>query len=145
MTRDEMMQLLEARRVPGPQPVNLVALLQDKTDRTLIWGYTPDRHSFHVYLQDATIIRLVYPLDGNPDVQVGADFLPDTLVPSKRVYPDASDGEFCRILQEHGVHIPFTEFRTDRAAKRFHGQTLEDFGKTLADYAAPAPVTPGLR
>lgn len=117
----------EALNAPEPTAavVNLVAPLQNRRDRTLIWGYTTARDSFHVYLQDETIFRIVYGRDWAEAIR-GQHFLPSRLVPNKRVYPEASDFEFCKLLMSHGVEIPFTTFNADRPAKTFHGKLAEE-------------------
>lgn len=146
MNKDQLDQLTQTSLKPGPQAVNMVDLLQDKTDRTLIWGYTPEKDSFHVYLQEGTIVRLVYGYrDTEPSVEAGTDFFPQTLVPAKRVYPEASDAEFCGLLQQVGAEFTFATFDPKREPKQFHGKTLEDFGKTLAEFVEPTPAAPGMR
>lgn len=47
-------------------------------------------------------------------------------VPDKRLYPEACDFEFCRLLKERGISLPFTVFNSERVAKDFYGFTLED-------------------
>lgn len=42
---------------------------------------------------------------------------------NKRVYPEASDYEFCKKLLDIGVYIPFTTFDENREEKQFYGAT----------------------
>jgi hypothetical protein len=75
---------LGAVRYRGP----LVAAseLSDRTDRTLLFGYTCDRQTFHVYLKDGEINRIVYDRDDNIlKDESGEAVQVMHLVPDKRV------------------------------------------------------------
>lgn len=98
----------------------------NKEDRTLIYGYTCDRETFHVYFKNKKIRVIKYggykniPLtEINP--KTNQDFIPD-----KRVYPDASDYNFCLKLREFGYEIPFTSYKTF-AKETFYAKIIEDF------------------
>ncbi len=109
--------------------------LHNKEDRTLLYGYTMERSTFHVYLKDMKIHTVVYNTDysgDNPkpknmiEVEVisNHDYIPD-----KRLYPERCDYEFCKLLKGNNVHsLPFTTFDTDRHIDKsdFYGFTLED-------------------
>lgn len=97
-------------------------------DRTLLYGYTCSRATFHVYMEGGQIHRLLY----------GADVIEHTakdvwtaveLVPDKRVYPEYSAMSFCEALVKAGVDIPFTNYRarTYSPAASFHGLRVQDF------------------
>lgn len=45
-------------------------------------------------------------------------------VPDKRLYPETCDYEFCKLLKEAGVHLPFTSFNSNRKEEDFYGFTL---------------------
>lgn len=124
--------------------------LVDRTPRTLIYGYTTDRNTFHVYLgNDGLIHVLAYSELYSPDETVGDKprFLimhhsegesggvteNAHFVPNKRVYPESCCLEFCSLLRRHGVSIPFAPFTDDAAAKR-----LEKFGD-FAGYTFESP------
>ena len=106
-----------------------------KINRTLIYGYTCERRTFHVYLKDLKIYVVVYDNDyatGKPapknmrqiTVTSNRDFVPD-----KRVYPERSDFYFCKLLRERGVEIPFTTWSDIEPAPNengYYGFTLED-------------------
>ena len=147
MTEDEYNKLKTERTGGGPQPVDLASMLQNKADRTLIWGYTPEKDSFHVYLQDQTIVRLVFAYKAAvpKEMEAGTEYFPATMVPAKRVYAEASDAEFCGLLRRLGVDFSFAPFNPERAPKQFHGETLEDFGMSLADFPQATPAAPGMR
>lgn len=97
--------------------------LTNKQDRTLIWGYTPEGDSFHVYLKDKKIHLYVYTYVEKKILKFNSDreLAVDILIPRGRVYPEASDYEFCKKLLDMGAHIPFTIFDGSREEKQFYG------------------------
>ena len=97
--------------------------LINKKDRTLLWGYTLDRNSFHVYLKCGKIHLYVYSYDEKEILKSESGFEMDVekLIPSKRVYPEASDYEFCKKLLDMGINIPFTIFTGDWEERQFYG------------------------
>lgn len=99
------------------------AMLKNQSDRTLIWGYTCDRQSFHVYLKDGVITRAVYMNSYPQDLwDVRTDLTdPADFVPNKRAYPEACDSEFCALLKTHGAHISFTNWDEKRQKAQFYG------------------------
>lgn len=97
--------------------------LTDKSDRTLLYGYTSNRDTWHVYTLGGEIHLHVY---GHKDetifhvnhgsvVRAVVDIIPD-----KRLYPAACDAQACLLLVGRGAYFPFTEF-DDRAERRFYG------------------------
>ena len=109
----------------------LVDDLENRSERTLLWGYTPDRASHHVYLKDGEIHVLVYNGGNNPGgrpLEVLShrfgkqlDVEEDHVIPLRRLYPEACDIEFCRLLKDRGFNLPFTNWDDQRAVKQFHG------------------------
>lgn len=101
-----------------------VGYLINKKDRTLLWGYTLNRDSFHVYLKDGKIHLYVYTY-GEKEIlksESGFEMSAESLIPSKRVYPEASDYEFCKKLLDMGFNIPFTAFSENREERQFYGE-----------------------
>jgi hypothetical protein len=96
--------------------------MSDKTDRTLIWGYTLNRDSFHVYLKNRNIYKVIYEYRQEPE-QYPINSVYDVL-PNKRAYPEACDFEFCRFIKSLGVEISFTTFDDKREVKKYHGEIL---------------------
>jgi hypothetical protein len=98
--------------------------LQDKSDRTLLFGYTLNRESFHVYLKGGEIFVAVYrhnkELSVTPNEGLNSDY-----IPCKRVYPQHSDYEFCKLLILRGYDIPFTAFG-ECDDRQYKGFLLED-------------------
>lgn len=102
--------------------------LVDKADRTLLYGYTCSRDTFHVYLKNGEIETVVYGYNQSPDVyEVHSNH---DYVPNKRVYPEDCDVEFAKLLRECGVEIAFTHYSANRyirlqnEAKQYSGSTL---------------------
>lgn len=114
--------------------------LANRRPRTLIFGYTVDRNTFHVYLGAHDLIHvLIYselwaPEDSNENQprflilshtagENGGVTDNSQFTPSKRIYPESCDLEFCQVLRRYGVSLPFTTFTEDSNEKR-----LERFG-----------------
>jgi len=106
--------------------INLNSLIKgvdliDKSDRTLLYGYTCDRSTFHVYIKDGEIKIVVYKTVGDLREIIptcNSDYLPD-----KRVYPAKSDYEFCRRLMLSGCRPCFTYWEED-IPEQYYGLTL---------------------
>ena len=105
--------------------------LSNTEDRTLIYGYTCERKDFHVYIKDKKICVVIYrttysPLRRPEQMQEIIPTIAREYVPDKRIYPAACDFEFCRLLQDRGVTLPFTSYDDRDTNKKFFGFTLED-------------------
>lgn len=87
---------------------------------TLLYGYTSDRETFHVYVHtiDAPeIVRVIYntyPHIKVVDVIRGSKISVDMVVPDKRAYPDRTLNAFAWDLWLKGKVVPFTTM-TERA------------------------------
>jgi len=101
-----------------------VETLHDLSDRTLLYGYTSDRRDHHLYLLDREICLVV----GDVVVRDLSDIR--RMVPTKRLYPEACDAEFCELLLFLNTNLPFTAWCDKRAEQRgagpFYGETHED-------------------
>lgn len=102
--------------------------MKDLKNRTLIYGYDCDRNSFHLYLKDKMFCLLRYSSTNIISYQKGYFLLPNNCIPNKRVYPESCDFEFCELLNDYGISIPFTIFNTQRAKnlkrRKYHGLTV---------------------
>ena len=82
--------------------------LNNKEDRTLLYGYTTERDTWHVYIKDREIHTVWY---GNGDlitpIKVNVTRNSD-YIPNKRLYPDRCDYEFCKLLIDQGEYLSFT-------------------------------------
>lgn len=101
-------------------------------DRTLIYGYTCNRETFHVYVQDRQIHTVIYNTDYSQDTPRPKDMREITIkhnrdyVPDKRLYPERCDYRFCKMLERKDISLPFTAWTDDVEQKDFYGFTLED-------------------
>jgi hypothetical protein len=103
---DELM--LQGKRVPIVR-----ASLFAGVDRTLLFGFNLDRTTFHVYLKDGQIRRVIYNHQGVIDFQSQETWEAVSLVPDKRAYPERTDGHFARLMLHHGIAVPYTTFDED--------------------------------
>jgi hypothetical protein len=100
-------------------------------DRTLLYGYTCDRDTFHIYLKDGYIHRLVYTYDGEvKDYGWHKAWHPERMVPDKRVYPESTDIQMAYRLQATQVSVPYLPFTeatySEVCDRQFHGKTKEE-------------------
>ncbi|KVP39814.1 hypothetical protein [Burkholderia ubonensis] len=111
--------------------------LADQTPRTLAYGYTCERDTFHVYLDEDGIHKVVYRFSQPASVLVmhkheNEGLLHAECVPDKRLYPEACDFAFCALLKTHGVHLPFTTWNDRAMTRQFNGQILRELATGLA-------------
>jgi len=80
-------------------------------DRTLLYGYTCEKYTWHVYLKEGEIHKLVY---GYPNFFVSYTkrygFNLKDLVPNKRVYPWGTDFELAKRFVAASIHVPYLPF-----------------------------------
>lgn len=106
MKENEFIKILNIE--PPAKELITAKHLKNKEDRTLIYGYDCDRNTFHVYLKDEQIHILKYnSREVFPKLEA---FSNDDYVPNKRVYPEYSDFEFCKLLKEQDIHISFLSY-----------------------------------
>lgn len=117
---------LQLKDIPQIQAEDLF----DTSDRTLLYGYTCDRDTFHVYVKDLKIHAVTYRTDYENDapnfmteISVNSN---DDYIPNKRLYPETCDYEFCEKLKKLGYDLPFTIWSDGRPEAQFYGFTLED-------------------
>lgn len=109
MTEEQLLRL----RFFSKEPVHLIAreCLTDLTPRTLVYGYFTDRSDLHVYLaDDGRIHRVVYLGDMLACYGTEETLSLDDFTVSKRLYPECCDFEFCKLLKQHDVSLPFTTY-----------------------------------
>lgn len=129
MTRDQYEALLEAER---DDLICATDLEQPSKDRTLLYGYTCSRDTFHVYLKDSMIHVVVYKtakLEGKDEVVSMREIKPKyntDYIPDKRLCPNRCDFNFCKMLVARAFSLPFTSWTDEVEEKVFYGLTLED-------------------
>lgn len=108
-----------------PQAKVLVTELTNLEDRTLLWGYTSDRNSFHVYLKDGILNKVIYNFDRHLlRHEEGVDLNIEGITPDKRIYPSSCDFEFCTLLRSKDVYLPFTTFSEEKIQETFYGEIM---------------------
>lgn len=127
MTDEEFMRIKSYRR--ETEKILTVDDLINKEDRTLLYGYTCDRETWHVYLKDEKIYTIKYQANYVMKCPVHIEEIPvcdnSDYIPNKRLYPSACDYEFCMRLKERGYELPFTS-QDDRKKAQYYGYTLKD-------------------
>ena len=131
MTKTEL-ELIENIDKTKDKPICADDLKPFLKDRTLLYGYTCDRRTFHVYIKGVKIYTVIYDNDYSGDkikpknikeisVKSNYDYIPD-----KRLYPETCDYQFCKLLKKCDINLPFTGFNEERLVQDFYGFTLED-------------------
>jgi len=97
-------------------------MLANRSPRTLIYGVTHVRHTFHVYLSDDQKLHLVTYDDDNflQRHQTEAELELEEYEPTKYAYPEACDYEFTTLLQRIGIEPTFLPYQ-EREESRFYG------------------------
>lgn len=110
MTKEQYDDLQFTEQAP---PFIKGSSLKNQENRTLLYGYTTSRDTWHVYLYQGEIFVVVYSYGEHPLVQErvmsNVDYVPD-----KRLYPGSCDYEFCKLLKEADVYLSFTSFEDDK-------------------------------
>lgn len=131
MNKTEFEQLKKIKDLP--EPIISGDTLTRKKDRTLLYGYTCDRRTFHVYIKDISIHVVIYDVDYSAGIEhpkaVGLEEINVTsnkdYIPDKRLYPETCDYEFCKRLQHLEYQLPFTTWTDNRPENQFYGMILE--------------------
>jgi hypothetical protein len=123
------------QRNPESAPlIRATDLPNNREDRTLLYGYTVERTTWHVYLKDGLIHRIEYRSDAKGPYMVGVchgvqkAWAPRRLLPDKRAYPERTDYQFARLCRDAGCRIEFTTYDADRVVQdaAFQGLILEE-------------------
>lgn len=117
--------------IAAPLPVIEADELVDRTPRTLIYGYTTDRNTFHIWFDHGMIHKAIYhiPAHASPvliSFVAGFSIVAATAVPDKRIYPERCDLEFCTLIRDRGVRLPFTRYTPPTDPGPFYGATSFD-------------------
>lgn len=131
MTKSEL-ELLNVVGEDKERPISVLDLDPFLKDRTLLYGYTCNRDTFHVYIKAKKIHVIVYQNDYSQEnvkpknvreIHVTSN---RNYVPDKRLYPERCDYRFCEMLMRRDIKLPFTAWTDDVEKKDFYGFTLED-------------------
>jgi hypothetical protein len=95
---------------------------EKRYDHTLLYGYTVERNTFHVYMEGKEVAIYIYRHDKERIYYLkDARHILTSLVPNKRVYPETCDPEFCHLLISAGINIPFTHYDDKREFRNYYG------------------------
>lgn len=132
MNIDQLNAIKEARHTARTsRPMVSATDLSDQSDRTLLYGYNCQRETFHVYLADGLIHRLIYS-SANPCISYerGPSLEASLLAPDKRAYSERCDADFIALMDRQGLDdkISLLPFNEETYAKtkdnQFHGKTF---------------------
>jgi len=102
----------------------------DKTDRTLLYGFTLDRQSHHVYLKNGILYLYIYSGKNIDTIKSGIFTYLRELIPTKRIYPESIDTEFMNLLISKSLSVDFTTYDKERYEKlkyqNFHGDIINE-------------------
>lgn len=102
MKKEQYLQLKEMTEGKSKLIMAKDLSLPDK-NRTLLYGYTCQRSTFHVYLKDGEIKVAIY--DHLEDMWEWKVEYNNEYIPDKRIYPERSDFEFVSLLMQRGVNV----------------------------------------
>lgn len=91
-----------------------IGRLGEREERTLLYGYTCDRKSWHVYIKNGQIHLTVALGDKILSHSGRHAWRATDLVPDKRAYPESTDHVFALLMKDAGVEITFTAFSENR-------------------------------
>lgn len=110
----------EALRAPlDPQTDMLHVDAIGRTDRTLVYGYTLERDTFHAYVCDGEIHVVTYDngYDRKPTQVIshlhGTQVAFEALVPSKRAYPNRTEYAFAVTMRAAGYPLTLTSWEAE--------------------------------
>lgn len=87
----------------------------DATSKTLLYGYTLERESHHTFQHQGLIHTLIYNYDKEIIFEEsGVELEISKIIPTKRLYPNLCDYEFCQQLMSRGYEPPFTTFNEEQ-------------------------------
>lgn len=101
-------------------------LLRNKSARTLLYGYTLERDTWHVYLDENGKIQTVkYGYGEDAPINAINVSWNEEYIPSKRLYAEKCDFEFCSLLKQHNITLNFTTANFEKEFNdQYHGRVL---------------------
>lgn len=98
----------------------------EASEGTLLLGYTLEGYSFHVYLKNSLIHRIIYNNDQRIIDHISGDDLPlIDLNPDKRIYPEATSYHLICALKGADCCPVMTTFHERLDSRDWHGLTYE--------------------
>jgi len=111
-----------------PEVLLSVEDLNDRSDRTLLYGKTFDGNIYHVYLEDGKIHAINYnDREEQPKLYIvnianNQDYIPKEMFLS----PEKSDFEFCKLLKERGIGLPVSSWKEIAEKQICYGKVLSE-------------------
>lgn len=110
--------------------------LKNKNDRTLLYGanfVNRQKNYFHIYIENEVIYKIIYDEDGTIIMQSDESniFNNESYIPAI-VVPSCSDLEFCQLLIDKNIEIPFiyySEKKPDLIDSKYFGKKIEKYTK----------------
>jgi hypothetical protein len=101
---------------PSSENVQMVHVFTlGRQERTLVYGYTLERETFHVYVRGGEIHVHIYNYKGETLGHIHGDELPaEMLRPSKRAYPERTEYAFAQYMKSIGHPLTFTNFNQEK-------------------------------
>ena len=101
-------------------------LLRNKSARTLLYGYTSERDTWHVYLDENGKIQTVkYGYGEDAPINAINVSWNEEYIPSKRLYAEKCDFEFCSLLKQQDIDLNFTTATFEKDFnEQYHGRIL---------------------
>lgn len=132
MTKQELEQLIEQAVAT---PMVSISELPKGFEGTLLYGYTCERHTFHVYVKDEVIHAVTYNFDEEIIIHTsGKEVYAGSCFPDKRVYRQPTHFFFMELLAKKGFTPSVTE------------STLpEDFNISIGEFLERAKVVEDLK
>lgn len=125
-------ELLNSTIRPEPQVVT-AKCMYNQAERTLVYGYTADKDTLHVYLEAGVIHKVVYNFKGelllHKTERDGLMYA--ECAQAKRIYPETCDFDFCALLKRRGVALSFYVWANNRELAAFYGKRRAEL-KVLA-------------
>lgn len=137
---DAAQYYLLARGIPKQLTVEL---LKDRTPRTLVYGFDCSRNTWHLYLtEEGKFQRVLYDTHGFlVDAYTFTEIKPEEAVPDKRIYAEKSDFEFCQLLLNSGVAVPFASY-AHAVQGLWQGKRLEELSEADPQFFEVTVGTP---
>lgn len=105
ITKDTLPELFKTNSEPPKVSVDQFP----EGDHSLLYGYTTERETFHVYIKDGLLHRHIFDGYGENIVTLdhisGKELPAVKLAPNKRIYSERTSLTLAKLLKEYGVEL----------------------------------------
>jgi hypothetical protein len=96
-------------------------------ERTLLYGKTSSKFSWHIYFKNFFIHKLIYVNKQVISHKSDRKIEIKELIPSSGVlYPECCDYNFCMLLYEMRIDLPFATFNNTKKSEKFYGLIMKN-------------------